>query len=198
MRLTIAHLARAKKEGKLFYIGCGFHRPHAAYITTDEHWATYDGKAITAVKHRTMHPSVPPIAMIVNFGIGLENGSHYQWNPIDRPVPVEVQIEVRRHYYAAISWMDELVGGVVSTDLVQSRDLAVMFCPNFIGHLSRPPTLLFQNASQLNALDNHGFTDNTVVIFHAGWFSMQLTIHFVRTCAPTSDCWSDSIDLSIC
>ena len=34
--------------------------------------------------------------MIVNFGIGLENGSRYQWNPIDQPVPVEVQLEVRR------------------------------------------------------------------------------------------------------
>ena len=115
MRLTIAHLARAKKEQQPFYIGCGFHRPHAPYITTESHWGTYDGKQITAAKHRTMHPSVPPIAMIVNFGISLENGSHYPWNPIDQPVPVEVQLDVRRHYYAAISWMDELVGDVVST-----------------------------------------------------------------------------------
>ena len=136
MRLTIAHLARAKKEDKPFYIGCGFHRPHAAYISTEEHWATYEGKEITAAKHRSMHPSVPQIAMIVNFGIGLENGSHYPWNPIDTPVPVEVQLEVRRHYYAAISWMDELVGGV------------------------------------LGAVDSAGFTDNTVIIFHAdhGYF----------------------------
>ena len=144
MRLTLAHLARAKREGKPFYIGCGFHRPHAAYITTDKHWATYDGKAITAAKHRTMHPSVPPIAMIVNFGIGLENGSHYQWNPIDKPVPVEVQVEVRRHYYAAISWMDELVGEVVSTDFAQSCDLGVKLCLNFSVLLSRLPTPFLQ------------------------------------------------------
>ena len=32
--------------------------------------------------------------MIVNFGIGLENGSRYQWNPIDQPVPVEVQLSL--------------------------------------------------------------------------------------------------------
>ena len=38
MRLTIAHLQRAKKEGKNFYIGCGFHRPHAPYISTDATW----------------------------------------------------------------------------------------------------------------------------------------------------------------
>ena len=131
MRLTIAHLQRAKKEGKNFYIGCGFHRPHAPYISTDATWGGYDGKAITAAKHRTMHPSVPDLAMIVNFGIGLENGTSYKWDPRNAPVPVEVQLAVRRHYYAAISWMDHLVGGV------------------------------------LTAVEQLGFADNTVVIFHA-------------------------------
>ena len=83
-----------------------------------------------------MHPSVPDIAMIVNFGIGLENGSRFPWDPRNNPVPVEVQLQVRRHYYAAISWMDELVGEV------------------------------------LDALDSNGFTDSTIVIFHAdhGYF----------------------------
>ena len=86
---------------------------------------------ITAAKHRTMHPSVPDLAMIVNFGIGLENGTSYKWDPRNAPVPVEVQLAVRRHYYAAISWMDHLVGGV------------------------------------LTAVEQLGFADNTVVIFHA-------------------------------
>jgi hypothetical protein len=96
--LTKIHLARAKAEGRNFYIGCGFHRPHAAYITTSKHWATYDGANISAAKHRTMHASVPDIAMIVNFGIGLTNGSHYTWDPRNQPVPVEVQLEVSHTY----------------------------------------------------------------------------------------------------
>jgi iduronate 2-sulfatase len=109
--LTVTHLQRAKKAGKKFYVGCGFHRPHAAYISTQEAWSHYDGQPITAAKHQTMHPSVPDVAMIVNFGIGLENGSHYQWDPRDKPVPVAVQLEVRRHYYAAITFMDVQVPG---------------------------------------------------------------------------------------
>ena len=60
---------RAKAEAKPFYIACGFHRPHAAYISTAEAWARYAGKPITAAKYRTMHPSVPDAAMIVNFNI---------------------------------------------------------------------------------------------------------------------------------
>eukprot|EP01046_Picozoa_sp_COSAG06_P100312 COSAG06_NODE_46432_length_347_cov_0.616935_1_plen_51_part_10 len=43
----------------------------------------------------------------------MENGTHYAWDPRNNPVPVEVQLAVRRHYYAAISWMDELVGDVL-------------------------------------------------------------------------------------
>jgi arylsulfatase A-like enzyme len=134
--LTKAHFARAKKEGKHFYIGCGFHRPHAAYISTEDAWSRYSGANISAAAHRTMHPSVPSVAMIVNFGIGLENGSHYPWDPRSMPVPVEVQLAVRRHYYSAITWMDSLVGEVLAS------------------------------------LDEHGFTNNTVVIFHAdhGYF----------------------------
>jgi hypothetical protein len=135
--------------------------------------------------------------------VGSENGSHYQWNPIDKPVPVEVQIEVRRHYYAAISWMDELVGSVVSTHLLQPAgccvkrlstlkgpgvrlrsdnqlytncDFAVKFGAIFIALLSHLRTLLFLNESQLNALDSHGFTGNTIVIFHAGLSSTQKPI----------------------
>lgn len=61
----------------------------------------------------------------------MENGTHYAWDPRNNPVPVEVQLAVRRHYYAAISWMDELVGDV------------------------------------LGAVDDNGFTQNTVIIFHA-------------------------------
>lgn len=47
-------------------------------------------------------------------------------------MPVDVQLEVRRRYYAAISWMDDLVGGVTA------------------------------------AVEQLGFADNTVIIFHAG------------------------------
>merc|ERR1719460_2776016 len=63
-----------------------------------------------------MDPSVPDIAMIVNFGIGLENGTRYKWDPQHAPVPVEVQLAVRKHYYTAISFVDSLVG-LLLTDL---------------------------------------------------------------------------------
>ena len=156
--LTKAHLARAKVEGKHFYIGCGFHRPHAAYITTSKHWATYDGANVSAAVHRTMHPSVPDLAMIVNFGIGLENGSRYTWDPRNSPVPVEVQLEVRRHYYAAISWMDELVGEVL--DAVDSNgfkdDTIVIFHADhgyFMGESGEwEKKMLFENTARVPLL----------------------------------------------
>ena len=33
---------------------------------------------------------------IINFGIGLTNGTRYPWDPQHNPVPVEVQLAVRK------------------------------------------------------------------------------------------------------
>ena len=93
----IGHLRRAKAEGKQFYVGCGFHRPHAPYIVTQSAWAEHIGRPTTSPVHRTMAPGVPDVAMIVDFGIGLENGTRYTWSPDNDPVPVDVALQVRKH-----------------------------------------------------------------------------------------------------
>ena len=76
-------------------------------------YAPYENRTITGAVHRTMDASVPDLAKIVNFGIGLENGTHYPWSP-STPVPVEVELAVRRHYFAAITFMDAQVGKVLA------------------------------------------------------------------------------------
>ena len=76
----------------------------------EKFWDTYKDKDIAPAVHRTMPAAVPDLACIINFRIGLENGTQYAWNPKEHPVPVEVQLLVRKHYYAAISYMDHGVG----------------------------------------------------------------------------------------
>jgi hypothetical protein len=44
-----------------------------------------------------MAPGVPNVAMIVDFGIGLENGTRFTWSPDNDPVPVDVALQVRKH-----------------------------------------------------------------------------------------------------
>eukprot|EP00729_Bicosta_minor_P002184 gene2184-5399_t len=98
-KACIAHLAYAKAQGKKSYVGCG-----------------------------TMAEGVPKLAEIVNFRIGVENGTQYPWSPTS-PVPVEVQVQVRRHYFAAITFMDAQVGKVVASlnDLGLASSTIIIF-----------------------------------------------------------------------
>ena len=109
----VAHLERATEEGKGFYVGCGFHRPHAPYLVPAWAYAKFANRTVTAAVHRVMDSSVPDIACIHNFGIGVENGTRYAWDPRGLAVPVSVELQVRRHYFAAVTYMDSLVGRVL-------------------------------------------------------------------------------------
>jgi arylsulfatase A-like enzyme len=57
---------------------------------------------------------VPDIAGIINFGIGDQNGTRYSWNPKTKAVPPHIAVEVRKHYYSAVTWVDHLVGLLVA------------------------------------------------------------------------------------
>ena len=86
-----------------------------------------------------MDPSVPDIAAIVNFGIGLENGTRYRWDPKAQAVPAEVQLAVRRHYFAAITWMDSLVGDLVTElDKLELTSSTIVIFHADHGALTRP------------------------------------------------------------
>ena len=110
------HLEYAAAKKKFFYIGVGFHRPHAPYISRAEdyaHYADNDGAA-SPPTHPLMDASVPDVAAIINFGIGDQNGTRYSWNPKSEAVPPHVAVEVRKHYYSAVTWVDHLVGLLVA------------------------------------------------------------------------------------
>ena len=75
-----------------------------------------------------MEFQVPTLAEIVNFGIKLPNGTSYPWSP-QNPVPVSVQLAVRRHYFAAITFMDRKVGQVLGAlkELALDQNTVVIF-----------------------------------------------------------------------
>ena len=102
-----------------------------------------------------MDPSVPDVAEIINFGIGVQNGTRYTWDPKTKPVPVDVEILVRKHYYAAVTYVDSLVGLLLSDldRLGLADETVVIFHADhgyFMGFvppspsalLSRPPAAL--------------------------------------------------------
>eukprot|EP00035_Acanthoeca_spectabilis_P031575 m.14826 g.14826 ORF g.14826 m.14826 type:complete len:513 (-) comp4832_c0_seq2:2371-3909(-) len=110
LSVCIGHLRRVAGAGKKGYVGCGFHRPHAPYIATSDAWSNHVDHPTTSPRHPLMAEGVTRLAQIVNFGIGLENGSHYKWDPETLAVPTDVALQVRKHYFAAITYVDGLVG----------------------------------------------------------------------------------------
>lgn len=106
---TLQHLQLAQQSGKNFYVGVGFHRPHTDWIVPEEFHNKYSHKDIAAAAHPLMPASVPDMACINTMGIRTANAS-YPWTPKTQAVPTPVQIEMRKFYYASISWIDHLVG----------------------------------------------------------------------------------------
>lgn len=72
LSVCIGHLRRVSRAGKKGYVGCGFHRPHAPYISTSDAWGKHVDHPTTSPRHPLMAEGVPRLAQIVNFGIGLE------------------------------------------------------------------------------------------------------------------------------
>jgi len=109
LNATLDHLRLAKQLKRNFYVGIGFHRPHADFIVPKNFSDMYAKRDIAAAVHPLMPASVPDMACINTMGIRTANAS-YHWSPKTQAVPTSVQIQVCKHYYAAVTWVDHLVG----------------------------------------------------------------------------------------
>jgi len=126
---ALEYLTMAKIENKNFYIAAGFNKPHTPFRMPRSFWNNYESRTIASAKYRLMHPSVPDVACVKTFGVRYPNGTLYSWDPKENAVPVEAQIDVRKHYYASISWVDSLIGLLLKKldDLGLTDSTMVMF-----------------------------------------------------------------------
>ena len=89
LNVSLGQLRTVARDDALFYVGAGFHRPHFPYIVPAWAAAAYANRTVAAVApaSRVADASVPDVSLIVDFELGLPNGTRYAWDPRAKPLP---------------------------------------------------------------------------------------------------------------
>lgn len=117
-----AIVALEKLQQTPFFLAVGFWKPHLDFNAPKRYWDLYDSAKISAPNPAQPPQDVPPLA--------LHEGSELLRAYGDRPggLPTEEEIlELRRGYYAAVSYVDAQVGRVVDElDKLGLRDRTII------------------------------------------------------------------------
>ena len=105
---TIADLKRMKKQGKPFFIACGFIKPHLPFYAPKKYWDLYDPADLELADNRTLPRNAPSSL----------KGSGEVHNYHDRGMKYnsdEWHRACLHGYYACVSYVDAQVGRLMKT-----------------------------------------------------------------------------------
>ena len=127
---TIADLKRMKKQGKPFFIACGFIKPHLPFYAPKKYWDLYDPADLELADNRTL-PRHSPSSL---------KGSGEVHNYHDRGMKYnsdEWHRACLHGYYACVSYVDAQVGRLMKTldQLKLSKDTIVILWGDHGWHL---------------------------------------------------------------
>lgn len=124
---AIADLKRLKKQGKPFFMACGFWKPHLPFNAPKKYWDLYDREKIPMAQNRYRSQGLPK---------QVQNSTEINaYARTSTPDDIYYLKEVKHGYYACLSYVDAQIGKV------------------------------------LDALDELGLAENTIVVFLGdhGW-----------------------------
>ena len=108
--LAVLALKQAKEEGKPFFLGVGFWKPHLPFYVPKKYWDIYDRDKIEMPNPSSWPSGTPRIAWHNSQELlGKENEKRMKRLVLDK----EKIMELRHGYYASISYMDAQVGKVL-------------------------------------------------------------------------------------
>ena len=105
---TIADLKRLAKMDKPFFLACGFVRPHLPFYAPKKYWDMYQRQEIELAKNR-YKPKNAPDALKGSGEFGSYHNRNIEYNSD------QFHLISRHGYYACISYVDSLVGRILST-----------------------------------------------------------------------------------
>ena len=125
---AIEGMTRARLLNRSFFVAVGLRRPHLAWRHPARFYDLYRGKALAVAKHMTIGENVTQLAFERNGEMGqtyIYNGNEslgrWRESPRGPPLPDALQRELRRGYYASVSFMDYEVGRIL--DAVEALQL---------------------------------------------------------------------------
>jgi arylsulfatase A-like enzyme len=105
---AIAALRQRREDGRPFFLGVGFLKPHLPFVAPRKYWEMYD-RAALPVARNTQPPANAPLAL----GDGVEFYT-YTDVPAARPVPDDYARLARQGYYACVSFVDAQIGRLLA------------------------------------------------------------------------------------
>lgn len=106
---AIAELRKLKSKGKPFFFGVGFLKPHLPFVAPKKYFDLYDPAKITLTDTPNPPTNGPSIALHSSFELRTRYGV-----PLTGPISEETQRELKRAYYACVSFVDAQIGRVLA------------------------------------------------------------------------------------
>ena len=107
---TINDLKKLKENGKPFFLAVGFRKPHLPYNHPKKYWEMYEGKNIPPADNPFPPKDVPKASIHNSFELRV-----YTDIPDTGKIPLEKAKQLKRAYYACITYVDKLVGEVIDS-----------------------------------------------------------------------------------
>ncbi|KAK3097190.1 hypothetical protein FSP39_007306 [Pinctada imbricata] len=121
----------AKSGKKPFFVAVGFHKPHLPFVFPDKMLQYYPKESIHLPDNEYAPVNMPEIAWRNCKGLLMKPDLQQKNVTMDMNVtfPSQVTLDLRRAYYSAISWIDSLIGRVLTEldDLGLSNNTIVSF-----------------------------------------------------------------------
>lgn len=98
-------LRQLSKDGKPFFLGVGFKKPHLPFIAPKKYWDLYQREQFTLAPHQG--------GIANDSGYATHDSNEfrgYEGVPKTGPIPEELQREAMHGYYACVSYVDAQVG----------------------------------------------------------------------------------------
>lgn len=105
---TIDDLKRMKKEGKPFFLACGFLKPHLPFYAPKKYWDLYDWEKITIADNQ-YSPEKAPASLRGSGEIHSYHNRNIEYNSD------EWHRSCRQGYYACVSYIDAQIGKMLET-----------------------------------------------------------------------------------
>ena len=117
---TIHDLKRMKKDGKSFFIACGFQKPHLPFYAPKKYWDLYDRGGIDVADNQYRPENAPKSLK----GSSEFNNYHLRHLEVNSD---QWHRSMRHGYYACVSYVDAQIGRVLKTlDQLELRDNTII------------------------------------------------------------------------
>ncbi|MGY6647534.1 sulfatase [Wenyingzhuangia sp. IMCC45574] len=108
--LTIQTLKDLKKEnGKPFFLGIGFHKPHLNWVAPKKYWDLYDASKIKLTNQKNQPENGATVGLPPSFELRVRSGI-----PKIGGLEKELQLTLKHAYLACVSYVDAQVGKVLN------------------------------------------------------------------------------------